>query len=118
MAVKKAGAVSAGYIVLRLPWEVNPLFQEWLQAHFPERAKRVMNRLRDMHSGKEYDPIFGQRMHGKGVWAELIRQRFEKAAKRIGIGTRLGRFNRLDTSRFHAPVELKARNVTPQMDLF
>jgi DNA repair photolyase len=101
-AAADAGAVSASYIVLRLPWEVSPLFREWLQAHFPERAQRVMNRIRDMRGGKDYDARFGARMHGEGVWAELIAQRFEKAAARLGIG-RHGRSFRLDASHFRPP---------------
>jgi DNA repair photolyase len=107
-AAAKAGAVSASYIVLRLPWEVSPLFRQWLQAHFPERAQRVMNRVRDMRGGQDYDASFGKRMHGEGVWAELIRQRFEKAAGRLGIGARAGRFKGLDASGFRRP------SATPQ----
>ncbi|HJV72429.1 PA0069 family radical SAM protein [Ideonella sp.] len=84
-AAAQAGARSAFSIVLRLPWEVNPLFQQWLEAHFPERAKRVMSRLRDLRGGKDYDARFGQRMTGQGLWAELVRQRFEKAAARLGL---------------------------------
>jgi DNA repair photolyase len=101
-AAVEAGAISVSYIVLRLPWEVNPLFQTWLQAHFPERAQRVMNRVREMRGGKDYDATFGKRMHGEGVWAELIRQRFEKAAARFGLGTH-GRSFSLDKSRFRPP---------------
>src|SRR5690606_7751899 len=59
IAATDAGAVSAGYIILRLPWEVSPLFQEWLQTHFPERAERVMNCIRAMRGGKEYEASFG-----------------------------------------------------------
>lgn len=81
----QAGARSAFSIVLRLPWEVNPLFQQWLEVHFPGRAKRVMARVRDMRGGKDYDARFGQRMTGQGLWAELVRQRFEKAAARLGL---------------------------------
>jgi DNA repair photolyase len=123
-AVVEAGAVNASYVVLRLPWEVNPLFQQWLQANFPQRAQRVMNRVRDMHGGKDYDAGFGTRMHGEGIWAGLIRQRFEKAAERLGIGSRAGRFKALDTSRFRRPlavppVTLKREgNSTGQFDLF
>ena len=57
-AALEAGAIGAHYVVLRLPHEVNPLFQEWLQAHFPERAQRVMNRVRDLRGGKDYDSDF------------------------------------------------------------
>ncbi|MDB5754529.1 MAG: radical protein [Massilia sp.] len=116
-----AGAISASYIVLRLPWEVNPLFQEWLQAHFPDRAQRVMNRVREMRNGKDYDATFGTRMHGEGVWADLIRQRFEKAAARLGMGMH-GRSFRLDTAHFRPPLAPPATEVktgsTSQMDLF
>lgn len=123
-AAVEAGAVSASYIVLRLPWEVNPLFQQWLQAHFPERAQRVMNRVRDMRDGKDYDAGFGTRMRGEGVWADLIRQRFEKAVNRLGLGERAGGFKALDETRFRRPVVAPARgtgkagNVTGQFDLF
>ena len=102
-AAAEAGAVSANFIVLRLPWEVSPLFQQWLQAHFPERAQRVMNRVRDMRDGKDYDPSFGLRMRGQGVWAEMIRQRFEKAAHRLGLGPRAQSFRALDTTQFRPP---------------
>lgn len=60
-AAAEAGAINASYVVLRLPWEVSPLFRQWLQAHFPDRAKRVMNRVRDMRGGKDYDATFGKR---------------------------------------------------------
>lgn len=99
-AAREAGAVYANYIVLRLPWEVRPLFQEWLQAHFPDRAERVMNRVREMRGGKDYDADFASRMRGTGIWADLIRQRFYKTADRLGF--RYNRFE-LDTSKFRPP---------------
>jgi DNA repair photolyase len=102
-AAAEAGAINAGYVVLRLPWEVSPLFRQWLEAHFPERAQRVMNRVREMRGGKDYDASFGKRMHGEGVWADMIRQRFEKCVARMGLGVRSGRFSSLDTSRFRPP---------------
>ncbi len=102
-AAAEAGAINASYVVLRLPWEVSPLFRQWLEAHFPDRAHRVMNRVRDMRGGKDYDATFGKRMHGEGIWADMIRQRFEKAVTRLGIGVRSGRFKALDTSRFRPP---------------
>jgi DNA repair photolyase len=55
--------------VLRLPWEVNPLFQDWLQQHLPERAARIMARVREMRGGRDNDSRFGSRMTGEGVWA-------------------------------------------------
>lgn len=99
-AAREAGAVYANYIVLRLPWEVAPLFQQWLEAHFPERAERVMNRVREMRGGKDYDSDFSTRMRGTGVWADLMRQRFHKAADRLGF--RYHRFD-LDTWQFVPP---------------
>jgi DNA repair photolyase len=117
-AIADAGAASASHIVLRLPWEVNPLFQQWLQAHFPERAQRVMNRLRDMRGGKDYDASFGQRMHGEGVWADLIRQRFEKAVAKHGLGARAGGFGKLDASRFRRPLTVPAGAWGGQLELF
>jgi DNA repair photolyase len=84
-AARDAGASSAFSIVLRLPWEVNPLFQQWLEAHFPQRAARVMARVREMRGGRDYDAAFGSRMTGHGVWAELIRQRFESAIRRLKL---------------------------------
>jgi DNA repair photolyase len=81
-----AGARSAFYTVVRLPWEVAPLFREWLDIHYPQRAERVMARIRDMRGGKDYDADFATRMKGSGLWADLIRQRFVKATNRIGFG--------------------------------
>ena len=80
-----AGARTAFYTVLRLPWELNPLFQEWLSLHYPQRAARVMARVREMRGGKDYDSEWGQRMKGSGLWADLIKQRFEKACARLGL---------------------------------
>jgi DNA repair photolyase len=124
-AAHDAGAVGAHYVVLRLPWEVNPLFQEWLQAHFPDRAQRVMNRVREMRGGKDYDSDFSKRMHGEGVWADLIRQRFTKTAERLGLtGSYSNRFERLDFSRFRRPLIVPPTggkqngNATGQLDLF
>ena len=123
-AVTEAGAVSAHYLVLRLPWEVSPLFRQWLEAHFPDRAQRVMNRVQDMRGGKDYDARFGARMRGEGVWADLIRQRFEKAVARCELGARAGRFKGLDASRFQRPRVVptpparKANRAAGQLDLF
>jgi len=117
-AAAEAGAVRASYIVLRLPWEVNPLFQNWLNAHFPERAKRVMNRIREMRGGADYDADFATRMRGEGVWADLLRQRFEKALVRFGMGQR-GSFATLDASRFRRPyVQPEKDRLSGQLGLF
>jgi DNA repair photolyase len=124
-AAFKAGALHANYIVLRLPWEVGPLFQQWLEAHFPDRAQRVMNRVRDMRGGKDYDSNFGSRMKGEGVWADLIKQRAEKAIRRFGMEKRGTRFRQLDASQFKRPLvvpplsaKAKAAAAAGQMDLF
>jgi len=123
-AARDAGAVSAHYVVLRLPFEVNPLFQQWLEAHFPERAQRVMNRVREMRGGKDYDSDFSKRMHGEGVWADLIRQRFTKTVERLGLGKLGGRFERLDTTQFRRPLIVPASTgigrakAAGQLDLF
>lgn len=85
VAARAAGASSAFSTVLRLPWEVDPLFQQWLQAHFPDRAERVMARVREMRGGKNYDAAFGTRMTGTGVWAQLLRDRFRLAVARLGF---------------------------------
>ncbi|MGZ5074803.1 MAG: PA0069 family radical SAM protein, partial [Usitatibacter sp.] len=84
-AAAKAGAVSAGYVLIRLPWEVRPIFKEWLEKHFPLKAGHVMSRIRDMRDGRENDPEFGSRMVGKGTLAELLSQRFRKAMARFGL---------------------------------
>jgi len=84
-AAAAAGASRAFSVVLRLPWEVSPLFQQWLEQHFPERAARVMARVRDMRGGRDNDARFGSRMTGQGVWAQLLRQRFDKACARLGL---------------------------------
>ncbi|MGZ5037920.1 MAG: PA0069 family radical SAM protein [Usitatibacter sp.] len=84
-AAAKAGAVSAGYVLIRLPWEVRPIFKEWLEKHFPLKAGHVMSRIRDMRDGRENDPEFGSRMVGKGTLAELLSQRFRKAVARFGL---------------------------------
>jgi DNA repair photolyase len=99
-AAWQAGARSAFYTVVRLPWEVAPIFKEWLELHYPQRAARIMARIHDMRGGKDYDSDFSTRMKGSGLWADLIRQRFEKACARLG-------FNRerieLDLTRFRPP---------------
>ena len=119
-AVAQAGAVSAHYTVLRLPWEVSPLFQQWLEAHFPERAKRVMNRVREMRGGKDYESDFATRMVGEGVWAELIRQRFQIAKARLGLTGHGSRFSEMDASCFRRPlvVPASAKAQRNQLDLF
>jgi len=88
-AGRDAGAVSASCIPLRLPREVSQLFQDWLAEHVPDRAARVMSRVRDMHDGQDYDANFGTRMTGSGPYAALIQQRYRKACKRLGLAEKL-----------------------------
>ena len=88
-AAKEAGAVSASSIVLRLPREVSQLFQDWLAEAFPDRAGRVMARVRELHGGQNYDPAFGTRMTGQGKWADLMRQRFQLATRRLELDRKL-----------------------------
>jgi DNA repair photolyase len=83
-AAWQAGARSAFYNIVRLPWEVAPLFKQWLEVHYPQRAERIMARIHDMRGGKDYDADFATRMKGTGLWADLIAQRFQKATQRLG----------------------------------
>ena len=82
---RAAGADAASWIMLRLPREVSPLWQEWLAEHEPGRADKVMARLREMHGGRDYDPRWGHRMRGEGEYAAMIGQRFKAAARRAGL---------------------------------
>ena len=84
-AAASAGAYRASYILLRLPHEVAPLFRQWLAAHFPDRAARVMAIVQDIRGGRDNDPDFSTRMKGKGVWADLTRTRFKRAARAYGL---------------------------------
>ena len=86
----EAGAVSASWIMLRLPLEVAPLWRGWLEEHYPGRASRVMARLREMHDGADYSAQWHRRMRGEGNYAKLIAQRFDKAARRLGLDRSLG----------------------------
>ena len=92
-AARDAGARSAFYTVLRLPWELDAVFREWLAVHYPDRAARVMARVQDLHgldaaqrgAGRVYDSDFASRMKGSGLWADLLRQRFGAACRRLGL---------------------------------
>lgn len=82
---RAAGAIAAEYVMLRLPLEIHGLFEEWLQTHAPDRAKKVMRLVRETRGGKVYDSDFSQRMSGTGIYADLIKTRFRKALKRSGF---------------------------------
>jgi DNA repair photolyase len=85
-AGRDAGARYANSIPLRLPMEVAELFRRWIETTFPDRAARVMGRVRELHGGKDYDSSFGTRMRGQGLWADLIHRRADVARKRLGLG--------------------------------
>ncbi|PKA39536.1 radical SAM protein [Rhizobium sullae] len=87
-AAKAAGALEAGYVILRLPLEVAPLFRDWLLQNYPDRYRHVMSLVRSMRGGKDYDADFGKRMKGVGPYAWQIARRFEMATKRLGMTRR------------------------------
>jgi len=99
-AAASHGVPSATWIIVRLPHEVAPLFREWLQAHFPDRAGKVMATIRSIRGGRDNDPNFVTRMKPQGVWADLFRRRFRLAAHRHGLG---GVQVNLDSSNFRRP---------------
>ncbi len=112
------GASSAGWVFLRLPREVAPLFREWLDIHYPQRAAHVMSLVRQMRGGRDYQSGFGSRMRGDGAFSALIARRFELACARLGLNR--GRSHEgLDTTRFRPPATAlrQAANLR-QPDLF
>jgi DNA repair photolyase len=99
---REAGASSAGYVLLRLPHEVKILFREWLVQHYPDRAKHVMSLINQTRGGKDYDSQFGVRMTGTGPYADLLRARFDMAARKLKFADSAGRHD-LRTDLFRAP---------------
>ena len=110
-AAAEAGAKCAGYVLLRLPYEVKDLFREWLAEHHPLRARHVMSLVNDLRGGKDNDPNFGTRMKGTGPLAELLKKRFLVACRRLGLQS-LRSFD-FDTTRFIPP----RKPGSPQLDL-
>lgn len=107
-AAALAGARSASFIPVRLPWEVAPLFRAWLDTHFPDRAGKVMAIIQSLRNGRDNDPGFGTRMRGSGPWADLLNTRFTIACRKLGLnGERIV----LRTDLFRPPAG-------PQGDLF
>ena len=96
------GAQSAGWVLLRLPREVAPLFREWLDAHYPLRAAHIMSLVQQSRGGRDYDATFGRRMRGEGQFAALVEQRFTLACRRLRL-LRGRDQSDLDTSRFRPP---------------
>jgi DNA repair photolyase len=104
----QAGASFAGYVALRLPHAVAPLFEQWLTAHFPEKKDKVLNRLRAMRHGKLYYAGYGERMRGEGIFADQIESLFDVARRKAGI---TGDGPKLSTESFRGPAN-------PQLSLF
>ncbi len=113
-AARERGATSAAYTVLRLPYEVAGLFRSWLDWHAPEKAARVMSVLYDLRGQRANDPRFGSRMTGLGHFADLIRQRFHLACRRLGLAET---WPTLDTGQFRPPKLAKAAE-SGQLSLF
>lgn len=112
-AAARAGATRAGFTVLRLPLEIKDLFDEWLRAHRPDRAERVLSLIRQMRGGALYQAEFGLRMKGEGPIAQLLGARFAAAAKRLG----LNKFRyRLETERFSVPESARTAVVDAKRD--
>ncbi|WP_444997834.1 PA0069 family radical SAM protein [Aliikangiella sp. IMCC44359] len=109
--VSQKGASNAAYILLRLPYEVKPLFIHWLETHYPLKKQKVLNYLTQMRQGKLNTPEFNDRMSGQGVLAKLIKQRFNLACHKAGLNTQRKRTQTLDTSLFTSPG-------SQQIDLF
>ncbi|MFL6231936.1 MAG: PA0069 family radical SAM protein [Thermoanaerobaculia bacterium] len=84
-AAAAAGARTAGYVVMRLPGAVAGLFEAWLGEHFPDRKEKVLNRVRELRGGQLYDPRFGNRMRGEGLFADQIRATFQTFKRRYGL---------------------------------
>lgn len=101
-SARGAGAIDAGFVLLRLPFEVSPIFREWLLKHYPDKYRHVMSILRSMRGGKDYDAKWNQRMSGQGPYAIQIGRRFEIAAKRLGFNQK--RLS-LETGLFKSPKE-------------
>ena len=99
-AAAAAGARAAGYVMLRLPYAVAPLFEQWLTTHFPDRKDKVLNRIRSLRDGKLYQSDFGSRMRGEGLFADQVEALFEVTRRKHGLGERL---SELSTASFRRP---------------
>jgi DNA repair photolyase len=114
-AAARAGARHAGYVLLRLPHELRQMFEDWLAEHFPDRAKHVLNLIRETRSGALSDARFHHRFAGQGVYADLLLRRFARATRQWGLDeAREG----LDCGRFAVPEDGRARITESQMSLF
>jgi DNA repair photolyase len=106
-AAKDAGAITAGYTMLRLPLELKDLLKEWLEAHFPNKASHVLSLVAQSHGGKAYDSTWGKRMVGYGPYADLLGMRFDRAVRRLGFARRHS--EPLDTSLFRPAAKRSAQ---------
>jgi DNA repair photolyase len=113
-AASRAGARWGGYILLRLPHELKQIFEEWLHQHFPDRARHVLELVRETRAGALNDARFGHRFTGTGVYADLLARRFARAARQWGLDNR----EELDCSRFVPPAEVRSGLAAAQMSLF
>jgi len=109
-AAKQAGAITAGYVLLRLPFAVRPIFEDWLLRNVPLAAERIVGLIRSTRQGRMYDSNWGSRMRGEGAYAEQIANTFKVFAHKHGLD---GRMPELDASQFRPP-----RSVSGQMRLF
>jgi DNA repair photolyase len=101
-AARDAGAGYAYMQMLRLPFALKELFVDWLRRHYPDRAEKVINRIKEMHGGKLNSSDFGKRMTGEGIWAEQIGQLFTTSRQRVGLGAHAPE---LSTAHFRRPGE-------------
>ncbi|MBV9539067.1 MAG: PA0069 family radical SAM protein [Acidisphaera sp.] len=112
-AAARAGASSAAYVLLRLPHELKAIFEEWLHVNFPDRARKVLDLIRETRAGALNDPRFGKRFHGSGPYANLLASRFDRVTRALGLGER----HELDCTQFAAPPDPKAAGQNAQMSL-
>jgi len=113
-AAVACGVCSAGYVLLRLPLELAGLFEEWLNANFPGKAKHVMSLIKQSREGKAYQSEWGSRMIGSGPYAEMLRIRHDAACHRLGLDKKRDN-RRLDCTLFQVPARKKE---TAQLSLF
>jgi len=113
-ACSRAGARTAGYVLLRLPHELRQMFESWLNTHFPERARHVLSLIRETRAGALNDSRFGERFTGTGVYADLLARRFGRAARQWGLD---GHRDGLETGLFQVPREARGM-AESQMSLF
>ncbi|HZC18155.1 MAG TPA: radical SAM protein, partial [Rubrobacteraceae bacterium] len=107
LAAAEAGARFAAYTVVRLPYAVRPLFEDWLTRHYPERKEKVLNRIHSVRGGKLNDFRFGSRMRGEGFYADHISQLFSISCRRAGLKGK--HFPKLSATAFRRPGEVQLR---------